>query len=122
NLDRSIDFYRTILALEVLERDDRLCALAVPGRKLLLLFRKGGSQKASVTPGGIIPPHGGDGHLHLAFAIPAAELKLWEEWLTQKGVAIESKVTWPRGGQSLYFRDPDHHLIELATPGIWSIY
>ncbi|MGB8822056.1 MAG: glyoxalase, partial [Pseudolabrys sp.] len=23
---------------------------------------------------------------------------------------------------SLYFRDPDGHLLELATPGLWSIY
>ncbi len=26
------------------------------------------------------------------------------------------------GGTSLYFRDPDGHLLELVTPGIWSIY
>jgi hypothetical protein len=27
-----------------------------------------------------------------------------------------------RGGTSLYFRDPDDHFVELATPGLWSIY
>jgi catechol 2,3-dioxygenase-like lactoylglutathione lyase family enzyme len=31
-------------------------------------------------------------------------------------------MEWPRGGTSLYFRDPDGHLVELATPGLWSIY
>jgi hypothetical protein len=35
---------------------------------------------------------------------------------------VESKVVWPLGGHSLYFRDPDNHVVELATPGIWSIY
>jgi len=27
-----------------------------------------------------------------------------------------------RGGHSIYFRDPDGHLLELATPGLWAIY
>ncbi|MEP7038442.1 MAG: glyoxalase, partial [Acidobacteriota bacterium] len=35
---------------------------------------------------------------------------------------IESKVKWERGGTSIYFRDPDKHLLELATPGLWTIY
>ena len=34
-------------------------------------------------------------------------------------VDVELTRAWPRGGRSLYFRDPDHHLIELASPGIW---
>jgi len=42
--------------------------------------------------------------------------------LIAQGIRIESKVTWPAGGQSLYFRDPDNHLVELATPGIWEVY
>ena len=42
--------------------------------------------------------------------------------LGEQGVAIESKVEWPRGGASLYFRDPDGHLVELITPGCWEVY
>ena len=26
---------------------------------------------------------------------------------------------WPRGGLSLYMRNPDGALVELATPGLW---
>ncbi|PYK92782.1 MAG: glyoxalase, partial [Verrucomicrobia bacterium] len=26
---------------------------------------------------------------------------------------------WESEARSLYFRDPDGHMIELATPGIW---
>jgi catechol 2,3-dioxygenase-like lactoylglutathione lyase family enzyme len=122
DLERSIRFYKEIFQFETLTSDDRLCALSVADRHVLLLFRKGGSTAPLPTPGGTIPPHDGDGHLHMAFSIPASERKTWEDWLREKRVAIESRVIWPEGGQSLYFRDPDDHLIELATPGLWSIY
>jgi catechol 2,3-dioxygenase-like lactoylglutathione lyase family enzyme len=122
DLARSAAFYRGLFDLEVLTADERLCALSVAGRQVLLLFRKGMSAAPSVLPGGTIPGHDGDGRLHLAFAVAAADLPAWEERLRQLGVAIESTVTWPRGGRSIYFRDPDGHLVELATPGVWSIY
>jgi catechol 2,3-dioxygenase-like lactoylglutathione lyase family enzyme len=42
--------------------------------------------------------------------------------LRTQGVAIESETHWARGGRSLYFRDPEGHLLELVTPGIWPNY
>ena len=84
-------------------------------RQVLLIFKKGGSRA-------IQSPHDGNGELHLAFSIPAAELAAWEDWLVKNGIAIEEKRGWERGGESLYFRDPDRHLLEIASPGVWSIY
>jgi catechol 2,3-dioxygenase-like lactoylglutathione lyase family enzyme len=84
-------------------------------RQVLLLFKKGGSHS-------IQSPHDGDGELHLAFAISSSELARWEAWLADNGIPIEERRTWDLGGQSIYFRDPDRHLLELATPGVWSIY
>ena len=89
--------------------------MRVGSRQVLLLFKKGASRR-------IPTPHGGAGELHLAFAISAAELASWEAWLAENGITVEEKRTWELGGQSLYFRDPDRHLIEVATPGVWSIY
>ena len=83
--------------------------------QVLLLFKKGGSRTRET-------PHDGDGELHLAFAIQVEELAAWEDWLVENGIAVEEKRAWDLGGQSLYFRDPDRHLIEIATPGVWSIY
>jgi catechol 2,3-dioxygenase-like lactoylglutathione lyase family enzyme len=91
--------------------------LSVDGKQILLLCKKGAS--ANITSP---PSHDGDGHRHLAFAIRAAELDAWATWLGQNGVAIEEKITWEVGGCRLYVRDPDHHLVELATPGTWSVY
>jgi catechol 2,3-dioxygenase-like lactoylglutathione lyase family enzyme len=89
---------------------------------VLLLFRRGGSAQPSETPVGTIPPHDGQGTLHLAFAIPHAELAAWQAHLAAHGVAVESRITWARGGTSLYMRDPDGHSLEVATPGLWPNY
>jgi catechol 2,3-dioxygenase-like lactoylglutathione lyase family enzyme len=121
-LERSRLFYTQLFGLRVLLQDDRLCALEVCGRQVLLLFQKKGSATSVVTPGGTIPPHDGAGQLHLTFAIDRDALDPWERRLTQDQIPVESRVTWSRGGKSIYFRDPDGHLIELATPGVWPIY
>ena len=52
----------------------------------------------------------------------ADELAEWEARLAAHGIAIEGRTKWSRGGESIYFRDPDGHLLELATPGLWAIY
>ena len=119
---RSAHFYESLFGFRRLAGDDRFCSFDVAGRDVLILFRQGGTLEAVTLPGGVIPPHGGSGHLHFAFAIPAEDLGAWEQRLGEAGVKIESRVKWSRGGESIYFRDPDNHLIELATPGIWAIY
>ncbi len=88
----------------------------------LLLFRRRASLETTRMPGGTIPPHDGSGPLHVAFGIASAELAAWEARLRAHDIAIEGRTDWPRGGQSIYFRDPDGHLLELATPGLWEIY
>ena len=119
---RSRAFYARLFGFPVLVEDERLCALDVAGKGVLLLFRKGGTTETVQVPGGVIPGHDGSGQLHYAFAIPTDALDRWAAHLGESGVAIESRMSWPRGGVSLYFRDPDGHLVELATPGVWATY
>jgi catechol 2,3-dioxygenase-like lactoylglutathione lyase family enzyme len=86
------------------------------------LFLRGHSLETVHLPGGTIPPHDGSGPLHIAFSIAAGALVAWEAKLADAGIAIEGRIKWPRGGESIYFRDPDGHLVELATPGLWPGY
>jgi len=119
---RSADFYTRLLGFGRLDGDARFCALSVAGRHVLLLFLKGATLEPIQIPGGIIPPHDGSGNTHLAFSVPASDLDACDRKLVENAVAIESRVSWPRGGHSIYFRDPDNHLVELITPGCWAIY
>lgn len=122
DLDRAAAFYAGVIGLAVLHADARMRAFDVGGRGTLLLFPRGGTLAPVETPGGTIPPHDGAGPLHVAFSIEAEALEAWRQRLAAAGIALESTVTWPRGGTSLYFRDPDDHLVELATPGLWKGY
>jgi catechol 2,3-dioxygenase-like lactoylglutathione lyase family enzyme len=58
----------------------------------------------------------------MAFSIAAEDLAGWEARLEALGIPVEGRTKWPRGGVSLYFRDPEGHLLELATPGLWPGY
>jgi catechol 2,3-dioxygenase-like lactoylglutathione lyase family enzyme len=119
DFDRARAFYEGLLGFAPVYSDQRMCAYDVGGRSMLLVFRRGSSLQTVTMPGGTIPPHDGSGPHHIAFSIAADELAQWETRLADSGVAIEGRTMWPRGGISLYFRDPDGHLLELATPGLW---
>jgi catechol 2,3-dioxygenase-like lactoylglutathione lyase family enzyme len=69
--------------------------------------------------GGGRPAHGTTGPGHVALGIRPETLDDRRRHLGAKGVAIERKVSWPRGGHSLYFRDPAGNAVELVTPGVW---
>ncbi len=116
DLKRSAEFYLKIFGFKVIDSGDRLTALEAGPRQVLLHFKKGASANLSLGA------TDGEGQLHLAFSISASEWDAWEKWLSDHGVAIELTRTWERGGRSLYFRDPDGPLLELATPGVWSVY
>jgi len=116
DVPRAVRFYQETFGFPVIsDFGERGCALHAGTHQILLVFKKGASRA-------IPSPHDGDGELHLAFAISTSALARWESWLQEKGIVVEEKRNWERGGQSLYFRDPDRHLIELATPGTWPVY
>lgn len=116
---RSVEFYRRVFGFEPIDADEaegitdrtRLCAMRAGDRSVLLLFKKGTTEDTDAT-----------GAIHVAFGISRSQLPAWEAWLTQQGIPIEQRKTWKYGGEALYFRDPDGHLLEVVTPGVWSIF
>lgn len=122
DLPRAVAFYRDVLGFAPMTGDPaRFQAFAV-GAQVLLLFKRGGTLAPAHVPGGVIPPHDGAGPYHIGFAVPREAYAGWLAHLRGRGIAIESETTWERGGRSLYFRDPDGHLLEFVTPGIWPNY
>jgi catechol 2,3-dioxygenase-like lactoylglutathione lyase family enzyme len=122
DLTRAGEFYRRLFGFGTLLESERLIALDVAGKNVLLLFPRGGTGEPSRVPGGVIPPHGGSGQGHFAFSIAAEDVEPWRRHLESEGVAVESVVEWPGGARSVYFRDPDGNLAELMSPGFWAIY
>jgi catechol 2,3-dioxygenase-like lactoylglutathione lyase family enzyme len=121
DLAKTAAFYQTLLGATPMMTGDRLIAMEVGEGTVLLLFQRGNTGPLD-TEGGLVPGHDGGGPVHLAFAIDADAMAEWEARLAELGIPIESRVRWERGGQSLYFRDPENRSVELATPGIWPAY
>ncbi len=114
-MQRSVEFYERVFEFPREYASDRITALRVASRQILLVMQRGASLKPSVMSFGTIPPSDARGHQHLAFGIPPSQFDQWLTRLEVHGVAIENRLDWPEGGQSLYIRDPDDHCIELKT-------
>lgn len=123
DLPRAVAFYRDVLGLFPMRGDPARFQSFDSGQgRVLLLFKRGGTLQPVTVPGGVIPPHDGHGPHHVGFAISPENYDPWLAQLKAHGVAIESEAKWPPGGRSIYFRDPEGHLLELITPGIWANY
>lgn len=122
DLQRAHAFYGDVLGLERVLDTPRMATYVVAPAQVLLVFRRGMTREDSESPGGMVPGHHSEGPAHFAFAIAAEDYAAWRAHLLAAGVVIRSEVTWPPGGRSLYFDDPDRNVVELATPGLWPSY
>jgi catechol 2,3-dioxygenase-like lactoylglutathione lyase family enzyme len=116
DLDQAEAFYAGVLGLNVIAREAGRHVFFQVGAGVLLAFNP-----AVTLKGDALPAHGATGPTHFALGTPAADLAAWRAKLVEQGIAIEKEITWPRGGKSIYFRDPAGNLVELITPGVWGL-
>ena len=114
-------FYRDVLSFEPFAKAVGRHLFYRCGDQVLLIFSPAATE-VPPPPGALpVPPHGARGPGHLCFRAEAAELERWAERLRDKGIAIEADFEWPRGGRSIYFRDPAGNCLEIAEPRIWGL-
>ncbi|GAA5856171.1 hypothetical protein JCM8547_000802 [Rhodosporidiobolus lusitaniae] len=140
HLPTSVTFYRDVLRLGAPVLSTPRMAVFPLGPTLLLLFQRGDTLSdspageipeldSSAKGNGVIPghglPEGNENKLktHFALAVEKREdVEVWEKELEAKGVEILGRVSWPKGGRSVYFSDPDQHVGEIVSKGIWPNY
>lgn len=121
DLDAALAFYNGILELPLVTREPGRHVFFRCGNAMLLVFNP---QATAVPPGNAalpVPPHGAHGPGHACFRAGAGEIAMWRDRLVAAGVPIESDFEWPRGGRSIYVRDPAGNSIEFAEPRIWGL-
>ena len=113
-------FYVGLLGLEPSAREPGRHLFMRCGAGMLLVFDPARTSTEPGAVGGVaVPAHGTRGAGHVCFRIDAGALAEWRERLERAGVAIEAEIAWPRGGTSLYVRDPAGNSVELAPAMIW---
>jgi catechol 2,3-dioxygenase-like lactoylglutathione lyase family enzyme len=128
DLDAAEDFYTLVMGLERVAKVEGRHVFFRCGDSVLLVFNPAETTKQP-QPGAKlpVPPHGAQGEGHLCFRASAGEIEDWKARLVSQGVAIEADFHWPpqgdepKGGRSIYFRDPAGNSIEFAEPRIWGL-
>jgi catechol 2,3-dioxygenase-like lactoylglutathione lyase family enzyme len=113
-------FYRDVLGLVPFTKaPDRHLFYRCGDSQVLLIFNPTATARPP-APGALpVPPHGAHGPGHVCFRASAAEIDAWCRRLEAHGVAIEADFEWPKGGRSIYLRDPAGNCLEFAEPRIW---
>lgn len=114
-------FYAEVLGLEVIGRVPDRHVFFRCGTAVFLVFNPERTTPAIEVGGIQVPAHGTSGAGHVAFRVAESQLASWRTRLMAAGLEIEAQIVWPRGGRSVYVRDPAGNSVELASPAVWAL-
>jgi catechol 2,3-dioxygenase-like lactoylglutathione lyase family enzyme len=121
DLDKAEDFYEGVLGLAKIARAANRHVFFRCGAGVLLIFNPQETIKPPAAHALQVPAHGTTGAGHACFRVSPENLEVIAGQLKAAGVEIESEVSWPQGGRSIYFRDPAGNSLECAEARIWGI-
>ena len=122
DLDAAEAFYGDVLGLQQIAKVPGRHVFFRCGQGIVLLFNAEATRHEPPPESRLpVPPHGTIGEGHLCFSATAGEIAAWRGKLEERGVAIEADFEWPKGGRSIYFRDPSGNSLEFAEPKIWGL-
>jgi catechol 2,3-dioxygenase-like lactoylglutathione lyase family enzyme len=114
-------FYRDVLGMAPFARLEGRHLFYRCGDQVLLIFNPIVTTVPPAPDALPVPPHGMEGEGHICFRAAPTEIDAWKQRLEGKGIHIEADFEWPKGGRSIYFRDPAGNCLEFAEPGIWGL-
>jgi catechol 2,3-dioxygenase-like lactoylglutathione lyase family enzyme len=120
DLDGVRAFYRDVIGLECIQVEEGRHVFFRCGDQMLLFFNPNKTLQPSKSslP---VPPHGAFGRGHVCFRASASDLVNWRSVFERRGVEIEADFEWPKGGRSIYIRDPAGNSVEYAEARIWGL-
>lgn len=120
NLDETECFYRDVLNLNIIMKEENRHVFFKCGDDMLLLFNPHHTRKKQTdVDGNPVPLHGATGPVHIAFSVEPDAFNSVKDQLRKHGVTIESEISWPNNSHSFYFRDPAGNSLEIITSNMW---
>ena len=103
DLARSLEYYESVVGLQVHARDDGSARLGTGGEDLLVLYEQAGAE----------PSPRNTGLFHFALLLPSrADLARWLVHAAEKRIPLEG-LSDHLVSEAIYLRDPDWHGIEI---------
>lgn len=120
NLEETERFYRDVLELDIVLKEENRHVFFKCGNSMLLLFNpKHTKNNQTFVNGNPIPLHGTTGDVHIAFSVAPGIYERVKHHLKDHEISIESEVSWPNDSLSFYFRDPANNSLEIITGNMW---